>query len=215
MIIFASDILHHTAAIFGVSVEDLRGPRRFNELSTPRAVYAYLANEMTGLSMKSIGRTLGGRDHSSILHGIRKIRALVVRNGELQDAMNIIRDRSRSSAENRALDVMRKPETEAQPDRVFVLLEGQDGVWLDAEDARAMIDRAIKQKSEIYQETAARKTPPAEKAAKPSKPAKPLTLNDFDFKSEPKAQPERPIWELDEDEYLDRLAQIAMSKEDA
>ncbi|MBM3267367.1 MAG: chromosomal replication initiator protein DnaA [Candidatus Sericytochromatia bacterium] len=58
---------------YGVTEEDLRSPKRNKEFTLPRHVACYLIREMTGASFQLIGRFFD-RDHTSIMHGINKIR---------------------------------------------------------------------------------------------------------------------------------------------
>lgn len=57
----------------GWSIIDMRSPRRFRDLVRARMIYYELARRVTGRSMPQIGRSLGGRDHSTVLHGLRRV----------------------------------------------------------------------------------------------------------------------------------------------
>lgn len=57
----------------GVSVNDIKSSRRTAKVVRPRMIAIYLAKELTGRSLPEIGRRLGGRDHTTILHSVRKI----------------------------------------------------------------------------------------------------------------------------------------------
>lgn len=69
---------------FNIRMADLTGPRRQKELVIPRQIAMFLMYEECNLPMERIGRILGGRDHTTILHGIEKIRQLSQRDRELQ-----------------------------------------------------------------------------------------------------------------------------------
>ena len=64
------------AAHYGLSVADLVGPGRTRALARPRQVAMYLAKTMTERSLPEIGRGFGGRDHTTVMHGVRRIEAL-------------------------------------------------------------------------------------------------------------------------------------------
>ena len=66
-------ILKIVADYFGISYIDLKGKKRTKNLSFPRQVAMYLAREMTEFSTTEIGVELGGRDHSTVMHGHQKI----------------------------------------------------------------------------------------------------------------------------------------------
>ena len=58
---------------FNVSLEDLQSPKRNKEYTQPRHIACYLIREMTGSSFQAIGRFFD-RDHTSIMHGINKVK---------------------------------------------------------------------------------------------------------------------------------------------
>ena len=59
---------------FGISVEDLLGSRRESKLVTPRHIAMYLSRELLGSSFPSIGKSFGGRDHTTIMNAYNKIK---------------------------------------------------------------------------------------------------------------------------------------------
>jgi len=66
-------ILDAVAQQYGLSVEELIGPRRARPLVTARHVAMYLVRNMTDYSYPSIGRVFGGRDHSTCISAVEKI----------------------------------------------------------------------------------------------------------------------------------------------
>lgn len=64
-------VLRAVADVTGYTTADIVGPNRLSELAIARQVAAYLMREMTPSSMPEIGQTLGGRDHTTILHACR------------------------------------------------------------------------------------------------------------------------------------------------
>jgi chromosomal replication initiator protein len=70
-----SEITDIVAEAFGVPVSDIIGPQRLREYVVPRHVAYYLAHELGYFSMPQIGRHFGGRDHTTVLHGIRRVRS--------------------------------------------------------------------------------------------------------------------------------------------
>ncbi|MFQ5885714.1 MAG: chromosomal replication initiator protein DnaA [Anaerolineae bacterium] len=67
------EIVKAVAHFYGLSIEDLKSPRRTKAVALPRQVAMYLAREETDSSLLEIGKALGGRDHSTILYGYEKI----------------------------------------------------------------------------------------------------------------------------------------------
>ncbi|GHA16742.1 chromosomal replication initiator protein DnaA [Streptomyces echinoruber] len=72
-----SAIMAATADYFGLTVEDLCGSSRSRVLVTARQIAMYLCRELTDLSLPKIGAQFGGRDHTTVMHADRKIRALM------------------------------------------------------------------------------------------------------------------------------------------
>uniref|UniRef100_A0AAU2A478 Chromosomal replication initiator protein DnaA n=1 Tax=Streptomyces sp. NBC_00093 TaxID=2975649 RepID=A0AAU2A478_9ACTN len=75
--ITAPAIMAATADYFGLTVEDLCGSSRGRQLVTARQIAMYLCRELTDLSLPKIGAQFGGRDHTTVMHADRKIRALM------------------------------------------------------------------------------------------------------------------------------------------
>ncbi len=75
--------------IFHVSVGDLRGDRRQQSIAYPRHIAMYLCRELTDVSLPKIGTKFGGRDHSTVLHGVNKITRLLK---EDREAFNVVQE---------------------------------------------------------------------------------------------------------------------------
>ena len=86
-------ILEVVALHYGVSCEDLRGRSRVVRVAEPRQVAMYLMREESEASFPQIGITLGGRDHTTILHGCDKITRLIDRDAKLRRSILEIRER--------------------------------------------------------------------------------------------------------------------------
>lgn len=67
------DILKVVGRHYNVARTDILSPRRARSVVIPRQVGMYLAKKMTSRSLPEIGRRFGGRDHSTVLHAVRKI----------------------------------------------------------------------------------------------------------------------------------------------
>ncbi len=66
-------ILDGVARFFNVKPSDLKGPRRTKQVVMPRQIAMYLARKNTGMSLPEIGRRFGGRDHTTVIHAVRKV----------------------------------------------------------------------------------------------------------------------------------------------
>jgi chromosomal replication initiator protein len=67
------DILKIVGRHYNVGRTDLLSPRRARAVVVPRQIGMYLAKKLTARSLPEIGRRFGGRDHSTVLHAVRKI----------------------------------------------------------------------------------------------------------------------------------------------
>jgi chromosomal replication initiator protein len=74
---------------FGVSQADLRGDKRPQSIAYPRHVGMYLCRELTDQSLPKIGAKFGGRDHSTVMHGVRRIGDLI---REDRDVFNVVQE---------------------------------------------------------------------------------------------------------------------------
>jgi len=81
------DILRIISRHFGVSKGDLLSQRRHRSVVWPRQVGMYLAKQLTARSLPEIGRRFGNRDHTTVLHAIRKIEGQLADNPRLKDEL--------------------------------------------------------------------------------------------------------------------------------
>ncbi len=70
------EIQKRVAEYFNVRVSDLCSPRRAQVITRPRHVAMYLAKELTSRSLLEIGRKFGNRDHTTVIHAVRRVKAL-------------------------------------------------------------------------------------------------------------------------------------------
>jgi len=83
-------IINVVAEHFGVKPEDIISKKRNSEFVLPRQVVMYLCNQFTDNSLANIGRILGKKDHTTVIHGIKKITAELDNNEELRNKVDII-----------------------------------------------------------------------------------------------------------------------------
>ena len=87
------EIQRRVAEHYNVRLSDLIGPRRLRTVARPRQVAMYLSKTLTSRSLPDIARRFGGRDHTTILHGIRKIEELRDQDPQLNDEIEMLRRR--------------------------------------------------------------------------------------------------------------------------
>jgi chromosomal replication initiator protein len=85
------DIQRVVARQYNVSRSDLLSSRRTANVVRPRQVAMYLAKTLTLRSLPEIGRRFGGRDHTTVLHAVRKIEALVAKDTALSEEVESLK----------------------------------------------------------------------------------------------------------------------------
>ncbi|MGI8475078.1 MAG: chromosomal replication initiator protein DnaA [Thermomicrobiales bacterium] len=88
----AGSVLDAVAASYRVTLHDLRGRSRSRDIVLPRQVAMYLMREETSASLADIGQELGGRDHTTVMHGIEKIERELKTDTGLRSQMISIRE---------------------------------------------------------------------------------------------------------------------------
>ena len=76
---------------FGVNRGDLLSSRRNRSIVRPRQIGMYLAKSLTARSLPEIGRRFGGRDHTTVLHAIRKIEFAACRGRVSKEELEILK----------------------------------------------------------------------------------------------------------------------------
>lgn len=84
---------------------ELIGPRRDRHIARPRQIAMFLAREMTGQSFPEIARRLGGRDHTTAMHGFRTIKRLHVVDGAIAESVLFTRRIANALAAERVLEL--------------------------------------------------------------------------------------------------------------
>ena len=86
-------IMQIAADYFGIAVADLVNRGRSAPIALQRQIVMYLIREETGVSFPQIGHLLGGRDHTTVMHGIDKIAGDLLKDADLSRAVNELRTR--------------------------------------------------------------------------------------------------------------------------
>lgn len=85
------EIQRKVAEHYNVRLSDMIGPKRLRTIARPRQVAMYLAKQLTSRSLPEIGRRFGGRDHTTIMHGVRKIEELMATDSQLADDLQLLK----------------------------------------------------------------------------------------------------------------------------
>lgn len=85
------EIQRKVAEHFNIRLSDMIGPKRVRTIARPRQIAMYLAKQLTSRSLPDIGRRFGGRDHTTIMHGVRKIEELMTSDSQLSDDLQMLK----------------------------------------------------------------------------------------------------------------------------
>lgn len=86
-----NDIIETVAAYYKLTPRDLISSRRTQNVVRPRQIVMWLAKNLTTRSMPYIGKRLNDRDHTTVLHGVRKIEAMRQTDPEMQRDLDILK----------------------------------------------------------------------------------------------------------------------------
>ncbi len=85
------EIQRKVAEHYNIRLSDMIGPKRLRNIARPRQIAMYLAKQLTPRSLPEIGRRFGGRDHTTIMHGVRKIEELMATDSQLADDLQLLK----------------------------------------------------------------------------------------------------------------------------
>ena len=85
------DIQKLVASHYNVTKADILSARRTANVVRPRQIAMFLAKTLTPRSLPEIGRRFGGRDHTTVLHAVRKIESLVGTDGRLSEEIELLK----------------------------------------------------------------------------------------------------------------------------
>ncbi len=91
----AGDIIREVCSYYSVNLKDIKGPRRPKNLALARQVAMYLLRSKADLPFMEIGDVLGGRDHTTIMYGVGKIKNLMDENAKFRGEIRTLESRLR------------------------------------------------------------------------------------------------------------------------
>ncbi len=86
-------IIEVVADHFGVDPDDITSKKRNSEFVLPRQISMYLCRNIIGMSLTDIARLLGKKDHTTVIHGIKKITTEIETDEDLNNKINIIKNK--------------------------------------------------------------------------------------------------------------------------
>ena len=85
------EIMRKVADHYNLRMTDLISSRRARMISRPRQVAMFLSKTLTSKSLPEIGRRFGGRDHTTVIHAVRKIEELKLIDSQIAEEVEILR----------------------------------------------------------------------------------------------------------------------------
>ena len=76
---------------FQITVDQIRSKSRTSDIARPRQIAMYLCKKMTDAPLETIGSLLGGRDHSTVIHGVDKITKEYESNDSMRNTIDTIK----------------------------------------------------------------------------------------------------------------------------
>jgi chromosomal replication initiator protein len=85
------DIQKRVAQHYNIRLADMHSARRARAVARPRQVAMYLAKQLTSRSLPEIGRKFGGRDHTTVMHAVKRIEELRTSDGTMAEDIDLLR----------------------------------------------------------------------------------------------------------------------------
>ena len=85
------EIQKKVAQHFNIRLADMHSARRARAVARPRQVAMYLAKQLTTRSLPEIGRKFGGRDHTTVMHAVKRIEELRQMDASLAEDIDLLR----------------------------------------------------------------------------------------------------------------------------
>jgi chromosomal replication initiator protein len=89
--ITVEEIQRKVSEHYNIRLSDMIGPKRVRTYARPRQVAMYLAKTMTSRSLPEIGRRFGGRDHTTVMHGVKRIEELKSKDAHMAEDLELLR----------------------------------------------------------------------------------------------------------------------------
>jgi chromosomal replication initiator protein len=89
--ITVEEIQRRVSEHYNIRLSELIGPKRVRNFARPRQVAMYLCKQLTSRSLPEIGRRFGGRDHTTVMHGVKRIEELKIQDGQIAEDIEMLR----------------------------------------------------------------------------------------------------------------------------
>jgi chromosomal replication initiator protein len=85
------EIQKRVAEHFNIKLADMQSPRRARQVARPRQIAMFLAKQLTTRSLPEIGRKFGGRDHTTVMHAVKKVEELCAADGTFAEDVDLLK----------------------------------------------------------------------------------------------------------------------------
>jgi chromosomal replication initiator protein len=90
-VLTVEEIIKKVSSHFNIKISDIKSPKRLKAVVLPRQIAMYISRQLTSCSYPEIGERFGGKDHSTIIHAIRKIEKLIEEDIQLRSTIENIK----------------------------------------------------------------------------------------------------------------------------
>ena len=85
------EIQRRVAEHYKIRLSDMASPRRARAVARPRQVAMYLAKQLTSRSLPEIGKKFGDRDHTTVMHAVKRVAELMTRDAAFAEDVEVLR----------------------------------------------------------------------------------------------------------------------------
>ena len=89
--ITVEEIQRKVSEHYNIRLSDMIGPKRLRTYARPRQIAMFLSKQLTSRSLPEIGRRFGGRDHTTVMHGVKRIEELRSQDGQIAEDLEMLR----------------------------------------------------------------------------------------------------------------------------
>ena len=89
-VITMEHIQRKVTEFFGIKLSDMRAQNRTKSVAFPRQIAMYLSRQLTHASLSDVGRAFGGKDHTTVLHAVTKLQALIQEDPKLKQTIDTL-----------------------------------------------------------------------------------------------------------------------------
>lgn len=89
--ITVEEIQRRVSEHYNIRLSEMIGPKRMRTIARPRQIAMYLSKQLTSRSLPEIGRRFGGRDHTTVMHGVRRIEELKTIDNQIAEDLELLR----------------------------------------------------------------------------------------------------------------------------